>query len=179
MFSKYPPTSPSNSPSKFPQIPPTFVPTFPRTAQCNLLEVAALEVPGAVQLPENLEQPAPLSALLRRCCCAAQVPVADTCPVCLDPIGTDNATSIVNFPGCKHPVHFQCALQCAWKGVVNCPTCRRLPIPTMDQLDVEDNQSQSIHEHNKAEKHKYFRKGLADASTKNATCKLKKAVAAY
>ena len=49
----------------------------------------------------------------------------------------------------------------------------------MDQYDVEDNQSQSIYEHNKAEMQKYFRKGLAVARTKKASSNLKKAVEAY
>ena len=102
-----------------------------------------------------------------------------TCPVCLDPIIADNETATVKFPGCQHAMHTQCALQCAWKGIINCPTCRRLPIPTMDQYDVEDNQSQSIYEHNKAEMQKYFRKGLAVARTKKASSNLKKAVEAY
>lgn len=98
------------------------------------------------------------------------------CPVCLDVIAEDDATK---FPGCNHAMHTQCALQCAWKGLVSCPTCRRLPIPSMDPMDVEDNRDQCIADHNQNEMRKLFRKALAAERAGNASRVVQRAVDAY
>ena len=101
------------------------------------------------------------------------------CAICLDPLDeNDAARPLTTLPSCGHKMHTECALKCAWKGNISCPTCRRLPL-AMDEIDVEDNRERAIDEHNDTEMQKHFVKGIRMANAQKAPLKLKTAVAKY
>lgn len=108
---------------------------------------------------------------------AAEETTVDCC-ICLEPLDA-NVRPVTKLPNCGHAMHTDCALMCAWKGNIACPTCRCLPINVSDADDVEENRDMAIDAHNRAEMQKHFRKGMRMASSKNAPAGLKTAVRNY